>query len=223
VEAPPNPYGQGDGPGIGAITALAGRLANQARAVRYQRYRATMHPATDDRIVDIGCGGGWSLAALDPEAHVTGVDLTFREGFDRPNQRFVESDACDLPFEDGSFEIAYSNSLIEHIAPERRHLFAAEVKRVAQRYWVQTPNYWFPVEPHALLPGAQFLPTGARRAAWRASPRKHEWEDALRLLRERELQDLFDDAIILRERVGPLTKSLVAVGPRHLFAPQSAG
>jgi SAM-dependent methyltransferase len=217
VNANDNPYDLGDGRGLQPIIALAGSVASRARARRYERYRATMLPQAEDRILDLGCGESWSLAHLDPEARVTGVDLVERSGFDRPNQSFVVADACELPFPDNSFEIAYSNSLIEHIPSERRRDFAREVRRVAERYWIQTPNRWFPIEPHALLPGVQFLPDRARRAAWNASPRRAPYEEALRLLDAAELAELFDDALILRERAGPLTKSLLAVGPRQLF------
>ncbi|HUT77211.1 MAG TPA: class I SAM-dependent methyltransferase [Polyangia bacterium] len=212
-----NPYDLADGRGMQSAIRLAGRFANRARSRRYDWYLRTMRPARDERLLDVGCGGSWSLAERDPEAMVTGVDLIDRGGFERPNQRFVAADACKLPFEDDSFDLAYSNSLVEHIAVERRPDFAAEIRRVARRYWVQTPNYWFPIEPHALLPGAQFLPEPARRVAWRASPRGIDYEDSLRLLKAGELARLFPDALILHERAGPLTKSLVAVGPRELF------
>lgn len=211
-----NPYDIGEG-GLSALVDLAGKASQRARASRYARYRQTMKPAKWERILDLGCGGDWSLAALDPEAMVTGVDLTDRGGFERPNQRFVKADACNLPFEDDSFDLGYSNSLIEHIPRVRRQEFASELRRTAKRYWVQTPNFWFPLEPHALLPGVQYLPHAARRVAWRASPRHIEFEEHLALLTRQELAELFDDAIILSERVGPLTKSLIAVGPRALF------
>lgn len=213
-----NPYDLDDGRGLAPVIRLAGRLAQRARARRYEWYQRTMKPQPGERLLDVGCGGSWSLAELDPEADVTGVDLVDRGGFERPNQRFVAADACDLPFDSDAFDLAYSNSLLEHIDRPRRQEFADEIRRVARRWWVQTPNYWFPIEPHALLPGAQFLPEGPRRLAWRASPRGVEYEDSLQLLRRRELSDLFPDSLVLDERTGPLNKSLVAVGPRGLFS-----
>jgi hypothetical protein len=217
VKTRTNPYDVGDDRAVRIIASLAGQLSRRARERRYRRYRRTILPGPDDRIVDVGCGNSWSLASLDPDALVTGVDLAERDGFDRANQQFVQADACDLPFEDRSFEIAYSNSLIEHIAVDRRPQFASEITRVAKRYWVQTPNFWFPIEPHALLPGAQFLPPRFRGVFWRASPRRIDYEEPLELLSERELSDLFPDALVLRERLGPMTKSLIAVGPRRHF------
>jgi hypothetical protein len=99
---------------------------------------------------------------------------------------------------------------------------AKEVRRLAPVYWVQTPNFWFPVEPHFLTPGWQWLPVRARvallrrhRFGWRgpcADPRQAEAEvREVRLLRSRELRRLFPDATLRLERVGPLVKSFVAV------------
>lgn len=213
-----NPYAVGGDRGLKPAIAAAGWLSQRARMRRYRRFLRTMKPAPGERLLDIGCGGWWSLAELDPDAQVTGVDLAYRGGFERPHQRFVAADACELPFEDDSFDVGYSNSLVEHIAGERRANFASEMRRVARRYWVQTPNRWFPLEPHALLPGVQFLPVAAQRAAWRASPRRIDYEESLKLLTKSSLAALFPDALILEERMGPLVKSLIAVGPAELFA-----
>ncbi|MGK2954747.1 MAG: class I SAM-dependent methyltransferase [Solirubrobacterales bacterium] len=212
-----SPYAfSANGPLAGAIE-VAGRFADGARDRRYERFLRTIRPKPDERLVDIGCGSSWSLAELDPTARVTGVDLAYRGGFGAAHQAFVAADACDLPFATDSFDIAYSNSLVEHIGADRRRRFADELRRVAGRYWVQTPNRWFPIEPHALLPGVQLLPVGLRRRAWKLSPRQIPYENSLELLNRDELADLFDDGLILEERVGPLTKSLIAVGPQTAF------
>ena len=214
LRAAASPYPRAGGGGWEPVIELAGWVARRARARRYQRYLRTMKPQPGEQLLDVGCGTSWSLAELDPDAHVTGVDLEYRGGFEREHQRFVIADARDLPFADSSFNLAYSNSLIEHIPASDRRRFADELRRVAGRYWVQTPNRWFPLEPHALLPGVQFLPPATRRSAWRLSPRRIAYEESLRLLSRSELAALFDDAVILAERIGPLVKSLIAVGPR---------
>ena len=113
-----------------------------------------------------GCGRGcrWStsgcgalgLRALEPGLDVTGVDLVPRPGYPGP---FVQADAAEgLPFPDGAFDLAYASSVVEHVAPARRARFAAELARVARGLYVQTPAWSFPVEPHALLPAAHWLP-----------------------------------------------------------------
>ncbi len=114
-----------------------------------------------------------------------------------------------LPFADDEFDLAYSSSVVEHVAPADRPAFAAELRRVARGWFVQTPAYSFPIEPHALLPAAHWLPPRVRRAYWRLGV-AGEWED-IRLLRRGELEALFGPA--RAERVGPLVKSWVCVRP----------
>jgi SAM-dependent methyltransferase len=194
----------------GLRTRVAERFARRARAQRADLFRRLMDPRPGERIVDIGCGE-IGLAAYQSGNEITGVDLVDRPGY--PG-RFAQADARELPFADGEFDIAHSNSLIEHVGDRRdRERVAAEVRRVGRRYFVQTPNRGFPVEPHSLLPFVHLLPRRLGRRLWRFGvsddPFDHTW-----LMGARELQELFPDAVIVRERFGPLTKSLIATGPR---------
>ena len=99
---------------------------------------------------------------------------------------------------------------------------AREVRRLAPVYWVQTPNFWFPVEPHFLTPAWHWLPVAARvallqrrRWGWRGPcPDKADAEAAvreIRLMRRTELDRLFPDARVTPEKIGPLVKSFVAI------------
>jgi len=193
------------------VRRLATPLAARARRRRYALYRRLIAPRPSERVIDIGCG--WTgLAAFDHEGEITGIDLAERPGYAGDGRSFVRADARTLPFAEQSFEIAYSNSLLEHVAPADRQRVAGEIRRVAGRYFVQTPNRWFPIEPHVLIPFFQFLPRGLRRRLWRFGISRSPFED-IRLLTAAELQGLFPEARIVRERFGPLTKSLIAVGP----------
>ena len=148
--------------------------------------------------------------------------------------RSVLGDARDMTrFADGAFDVVFSNSVIEHVgdlADQAR--MAAEVRRVGRRYYVQTPNRYFPIEPHFLWPFFQFYPYALR--AWILSHgqvalergtlrwgRAASYEAALagarsiRLLNAREMRALFPGARLWRERVAGLTKSLVAYGNWH--------
>ena len=78
----------------------------------------------------------------------------------REARPWISRDATNLhEFGDASFDIAFSNSVIEHLSTfENQARMAAEVRRVARAYWVQTPNFWFPIEPHFLVPAWHWLP-----------------------------------------------------------------
>jgi SAM-dependent methyltransferase len=195
----------------GLLVRVAEPLARRARRRRWQLYRRVIAPGPGETVIDVGCGPA-GLAAFEPETAITGVDRVNRPGYAAGTRRFVRGDARALPFEDRAFDIAWSNSVIEHLDRSDRARFAAEIRRVAGRYFVETPNRWFPVEPHVLLPLFHFLPRTVRRRLWRFGVSDDPFSD-IRLLGAAELRRLFPDAVIIRERFGPLTKSLIAAGP----------
>jgi len=140
-----------------------------------------------------------------------------------PNITPVQGDATDLSgFGDGSFDVAFSNSVIEHLfTAEKQAAMAREVRRVGKAYWVQTPNFWFPIEPHFHVPGWQWLPVRVRvellrrrRCGWNGpcpDPQvARKAVEEVRLLRRGEVRKLFPTATIWPERVFGLVKSWVA-------------
>jgi SAM-dependent methyltransferase len=184
---------------------LASPLAARARARRHERFFALTGLQPGMRVVDVGCGA-LGLRGLEPALDITGVDLVARPEYAGP---FVQADAAQrLPFDDGAFDLAYSSSVIEHVEPDRRAAFAAEVRRVARGFFVQTPARSFPIEPHALLPFAHWLAPTLRRPYWRLGA-AGSWED-IQLLRRAELAALFGEPI-LAERFAGLVKSWIAL------------
>jgi len=138
--------------------------------------------------------------------------------------RFVKGNAADLSeFADKSFDVVFSNSVIEHIPSKAdRQKMADEIKRVGKKYFVQTPNFYFPFEPHFLFPFFQFLPAGVKR--YMLQNFNMGWfkkcankEEAARLLEEnsllklREFKDYFPESAILKEKYLFLNKSYIAV------------
>ena len=192
----------------GPLARFAEPLAQRARSARHQQFLQLTGVTAQTRIVDVGCGT-LGLRGLAPELDVTGVDLVPRPTYPGP---FVQADATQrLPFADGAFDLAYSSSVVEHLAPAARAAYAAELRRVARGWWVQTPAYSFPIEPHALLPFAHWLPPRLRRPYWRLGA-AGSWED-IALLRRGELAALLPGSQVVAERFGPMAKSWIALRP----------
>jgi SAM-dependent methyltransferase len=198
----PDVYATGRGP----LARLASPVASRARARRHARFFALARLPAGARVLDVGCGR-IGLRALEPELDITGLDLVERPDYPGP---FVRADAAvGLPFAANEFDLAYCSSVIEHVPAARRAAFAAEVRRVAHGWFVQTPAFSFPIEPHSLLPAAHWIPARLRRLYWHLGAAQ-EWEQ-ISLLRRGDVEALFGPA--LAERVGPLAKSWVCVRP----------
>jgi hypothetical protein len=135
----------------------------------------------------------------------------------------VVGDACDMPSGLPTVDVVYSNSVIEHVGGHwRRQRFAEGIRGAADRYWVQTPYRYFPIEPHFLAPGLQHLPRAVQAQIVIRWPIGNyaivrDRATALRrlmgieLLSRSELAAYFPSATIERERLVGLTKSLIAV------------
>ena len=190
----------------GPLARFASPLAAGARRRRHARFFALTRLAEGARVLDVGCGSV-GLRALEPGLDITGVDLLERPAYRGP---FVRADAAAaLPFAEDEFDLVYCSSVIEHVPPRRRATFAAEIRRVGRGWFVQTPAFSFPIEPHSLLPAAHWLPARLRRPYWRLGAAA-EWEE-IQLLRRAEMERLFGPA--RAERFGGLAKSWVCVRP----------
>lgn len=175
------------------------------------------------RVLDLGgTTRFWSRAPVKAKS-VTVINLE-APGDGLPWVRPILGDACHARELTGTetFDLVFSNSLIEHLGGHfQRARFAEVVRTMAPRYAVQTPYRYFPLEPHWLFPGMQFLPVSAR--SWLA-PRwplghTHGWpaaqakEEAMsvELLSLTDMGAYFPDARILWERILGLPKSMTAV------------
>jgi SAM-dependent methyltransferase len=130
---------------------------------------------------------------------------------------FLEGDACNVAsFSDGSFDIVFSNSVIEHVGPEDKQAqFAREVRRLGRAYWVQTPSKWFPIEAHTGVLFYWIWPEWVRsalRSRWR-SQLPAWWSDyveSTRVLSRRAMADHFPDGTTRVEFFLGFPKSYVA-------------
>lgn len=192
------------------------------RRRRMRRFASLFNAGPETTIVDVG-GYPWDWANGPVRASITIVNVHKPDLPDAELSRwnFTIADGRQLPFEDGSFDIGFSNSVIEHLSNYKdQHAFASEIARVARHVWVQTPAKSFPVEPHLLTPFIHYFPRALQRKLLRytvwglvAKPTEEQREAFLhevRLLSHREMRQLFPDCRILRERFLLLTKSYIA-------------
>ncbi|HXF78959.1 MAG TPA: class I SAM-dependent methyltransferase [Usitatibacter sp.] len=179
--------------------------------------------ATGATVLDVGGRAEWWRMMQPATPHVTVVNLETEDAaaLGAAGYRFVVASGCALPFADRSFDVVMSNSVIEHVGDfETQARFAREVLRCGREVYVQTPNKWFPVEPHLLMPFAHWLPRRPQRAlipwmsAWAITARPpaaaiESFLDSTRLLTRREVVQLFPGCEISEERVLGLVKSFV--------------
>ena len=200
---------------------------NQLRNRRFQLFQSLIAPLQGERPLTILDLGGtpeyWLQRGLadDPKLQITVLNLT---GPTRTVKRIhcLVGDATDLSqYSANQFDVVFSNSVIEHLGNwSAQQQMASETRRVGRGYFVQTPARSFPIEPHVLLPGFQFLNTRTQRwlltqtslsGLGRMTPDAAvELTEELRLLSGREVRELFPGATVYRETVGGLAKSYTA-------------
>jgi hypothetical protein len=120
------------------------------------------------------------------------------------------------------FDLIHSNSVIEHVGGwQKIRAMADFIRNSGSPYYLQTPNFWFPIEPHFRTLGFQWLP-----AHWRAQlllkgrrgfREASSWDEAMasvesvNLLSVRQIRELFPGAELKYERIGPLVKSFMVI------------
>ena len=177
-------------------------------------------------ILDIGgTEDYWKMMELDTsdQVYITLLNLTETD-VQLPNVKSVSGDARNLKAKHSSFDVVFSNSVIEHVGSYEDQLrMAEEVRRIGKCYFVQTPNKYFPLEPHFLFPLFQFLPIKIRvlllqnfNLGWlKKTPdvvKAKAIVESIRLLTKREFVALFPRAHIYEEKIFGITKSFVAYG-----------
>jgi methyltransferase family protein len=197
-------------------------FASHFRPARMKLFASAFRINNETRIVDLGgTPFNWTLIKERPE--VTFVNVPGESDFDPLQHKMVMYDGSVVPFVDNSFDVCYSNSVIEHVGDDNSIAhFASEIRRLAPRYFVQTPNRYFFAEPHFLCVFIHWLPFGLQRhlmrwgslRGWMMRPDQKtidEWLRDIRLLSIRDMRRLFPDAEIVRERFLGFTKSIIAM------------
>ncbi len=204
---------------------VADAISLRSRRRKFALFMETIVPTAETTVLDVGVddtafgdtasGEAAGCATLNffeelypwPE-QITALGLNEGERFraSYPRVRYVQGDALALPFEDGSFDVVFSNAVIEHVGgPEQQRRFVEESLRVARRAFITTPNRWFPVEVHTRLPFVHWLPEALAHPAYELL--RKPWAKENRLLGPGALRDLFPPGA----RIVNLGMTLVAI------------
>lgn len=201
----------------------AGSVSARARGRRWQVFLESFPDVADLTVLDLGGDvRAWRLSEVRPK-HLVLLNI-FPQEVEEDWITPLVGDACEPPPDLPAADLVYSNSVIEHVGGHHRRVQFAEVVRRAPRYWVQTPARGFPVEPHFMFPGLQYLPRGAQATLVTKWPvgnyaKVTDRSEALsrlldiELLSADEMRFYFPDAELYKERFAGLTKSFVAIKP----------
>jgi ubiquinone/menaquinone biosynthesis C-methylase UbiE len=200
-------------------------LANRLRKNRFSFFLSLLEQLPKPiKILDVGgTSNFWDqMNFFDPDIQIHLLNTT--PAICTKSQHIsVVGDARDMcQYADYEFDVVFSNSVIEHVGEfVDQQKMANEIRRVGKRYFLQTPNYYFPIEPHFLVPCFQFMPTSLQillarnfNLGWskKAETKESAYQlvKSVELLTEKELRTLFPSAKIYREKFLGLTKSLIA-------------
>ena len=195
-----------------AVQALAARVSLLNRRRKMRLFFELMRPTAESRVLDVGVSDGpfgegvGSTAthnffeALYPwPERITAVSTQYLDRFHEafPAVRAIRADGRELPFEDDEFDIGFSNAVVEHVGRrEDQRRFLHELCRVSRRVFVTTPNKWFPLEVHTLLPFVHWLPRTEREWVYRTLQRTEGL--GVELLSPPEFRELFPASVRTR-------------------------
>ena len=149
--------------------SIPDRIAARMRRVMFERFLSATKVTAEESILDVGATADQELEASNYlEAWYPHKDKVTACGIDDarfleqryPGMRFVQADGRNLPFDDGHFDVVHSSAVLEHVGSrEQQAKFISELVRVARRaVFMTTPNRWYPVEFHSVLPLVHWLP-----------------------------------------------------------------
>jgi ubiquinone/menaquinone biosynthesis C-methylase UbiE len=174
---------------VAAADSLPVKIAAHQRRKMFARFLADTGATENDTVLDVGATSERTYEASNYlEAWYPYKDRMTALGLDDasflptlyPGMRFVQADALALPFADGAFDIVHAAAVIEHVgAFARQSGLLRECCRVARHaVFVTTPNRWFPIEFHTVLPVVHWLPKPLFRDLMRRTGRGFFAEEA---------------------------------------------
>lgn len=188
------------------------------RGARMKKFEEAMSLRPGLRILDLGGTTEiWQFVKVPLDITIVNLPGIEKHPDVQSHHRFtyLDGDATKLDFADQSFDIVFSNSVIEHVGgAQQEAALAKEVRRLAPAYWVQTPSIWFPLEPHSGIPFWWLMPGFARdmlHRRWaKTVPAWNEMVRGTTVLSRRDMRSYFPDARHEIEWLAGLPKSYYA-------------
>lgn len=186
------------------IDLIAHKISECNRDRKFLLFERTMRLSCSDKILDVGGGiDSMLIKRIKWKENVTVTGLFNEELCLQLSEKYypakvIYANAIDMKiFEDRSFDIVFSNAVIEHVGRKERQLkFANEIRRVGKRYFVATPNYFFPIEQHYKIPLMHFLPKRVKKYLIDVRQLDLGHCETIDLLTASKMQDLFPEATI---------------------------
>lgn len=154
------------------------RITGRMRRSMYDRFLLSVRPNSQDTILDVGATSdqiydfsNYLEAWYPHKSKITAVGIDDAEFLQElyPGVTFLKADGRELPFADETFDVVHSSAVLEHVGSRENQMqFIRELTRVARRaVFMTTPDRWFPVEVHTVLPFVHWLPAPWFRAILR--------------------------------------------------------
>lgn len=182
------------------LSGLGPKLAWKVRSDIFAKLMDQLRPTSEWRILDAGVTSDRTpdsnfFEKLYPHpGSIVAVGLEDASFLEEayPGLQFIQADACHLPFEDNSFDMAFCSAVIEHVGSRSKQLcLLQELARVSRIAIITTPNRYFPVEFHTLTPFLHWLPPCLFRGFLRLTGRHFfAKEENLNLLSEKDMDKL---------------------------------
>jgi ubiquinone/menaquinone biosynthesis C-methylase UbiE len=209
--------------------SLPVKVAARQRRRMYSHFLSATGIGPTDTLLDVGAtsertyeASNYVEAWYPHKAKITALgldDASFLEA-EYPGLTFVHGDGKAMPFGDREFDVVHASAVIEHVGSFAEQVrFIGECARVARRaIYLTTPNRWFPIEVHTLLPLAHWLPKPWFRALLRRTGRHAFAEEAyLNLMTPAELRAAASAALPAGEFRLSITSARLGGWPSNLM------
>jgi ubiquinone/menaquinone biosynthesis C-methylase UbiE len=209
------------------------RLSRISRERKLELFEKQVSPAAHEKVLDLGAQVSSNPADVQfidryPwKENITAANIS-QDFLDVVKKRYPSihtelADARRLPWPDKHFDIVFSNAVIEHVGDfaDQRQM-ASEIMRVGKRWFITTPNRWYPFEFHMRMPLVTWLPGQfylrfSKIVHYSPYLRKYifgrRYGGQLRLMSARDLKKCFPSSRIIRQRVTFMAETLIVVGP----------